>query len=243
MSEELLRSAARGKYVPLTANLVCRCSLSALVGLVLGVAVSLVVNCTLVEISLSAFFSMYFGLVFVVVGGAIIWRVSKQDDDGSSLRKQLIFFATMIIISGVICFMLERHLFVHMSALSKIPLYVLLGVSVSFALVFSIVDFVNFIGGFMQNEHTKPVVESKAQVYLILLVSVIMGSVFGLVFGVLDVEDELQFHIRLSLIREEHYCYPVGAILGLMAGAGNELLRETSKMGVGKLKAHFDDDI
>ncbi len=28
------------------------------------------------------------------------------------------------------------------------------------------------------------------------------------------------------LLREEHYCYPVGAALGGLAGFGNEYLRE-----------------
>ena len=41
------------------------------------------------------------------------------------------------------------------------------------------------------------------EVYLILIVSLVMGGIFGLVFGVMDVEDEVSFQIRLALRREE----------------------------------------
>merc|ERR1712093_546253 len=107
----------------------------------------------------------------------------------------------------------------------KVPLYTILGVSVSFALTFSLVDLCNYVAGF-QVSVAKPLVESNEQVYLILIVSLIMGGIFGLVFGVMDVEDEVSFQIRLALKREEGYCYPVGAVLGGCAGFANEWLRQ-----------------
>ncbi|CAE8642991.1 unnamed protein product, partial [Polarella glacialis] len=58
-------------------------SISGFVGVLLGIIISLIVNCTLVEISISSFFSLYFGFLFVVVGGIILWRIFSQDSADS----------------------------------------------------------------------------------------------------------------------------------------------------------------
>merc|ERR1711937_448754 len=113
-----------------------------------------------------------------------------------------------------------------MTPLMKVPLYAILGTSVAFALTFSIVDIVNYVLGFLQVSIAKPFVESASQVYMVLTVSLIMGGIFGLTFGVMDVEDEVTYQIRLALLREERYCYPVGAVLGGVVGFMNEYIRE-----------------
>merc|ERR1712232_637825 len=101
-----------------------------------------------------------------------------------------------------------------------------LGTSVAFAMGFSVVDLVNYVLGFLQVSIAKPFVESASQVYMVLTTSLIMGAVFGLIFGVMDVEDEVSYQIRLALLREERYCYPVGAILGGVVGFMNEYIRD-----------------
>merc|ERR1712228_182710 len=105
-------------------------------------------------------------------------------------------------------------------------LYMTLGLAVAFALTFSIVDVLNYVIGFCQSTVAKPIVESPQQVYLVLLVSLAMGVAFGFTFGFLDVEDEQVYHIRVALMREEHFCYPMGVALGCAAGFGNEWLRQ-----------------
>jgi len=172
---------------PVPPTLVYKSGLSALVGMLIGVIVSLVVNCTLVEISLSAFFSLYFGILFFVVGSVILWRVGGLNgnplnfSDGNNTRNnQLVIFACLIIFSGLLCFLLEKNWFVGVGPILKVPLYTILGVSVSFALTFSLVDLCNYVAGFMQVSVAKPLVESNEQVYLILVVSLIMGGIFGL---------------------------------------------------------------
>merc|ERR1711904_575775 len=199
----------------------------------------------LVEISISAFFSLYFGILFIVVGAIILWRIFSQDCDPSSKakRKPLAAFAALIIVSGVICFALERQWYMGMTPLMKVPLYIVLGTSVAFALTFSVVDLVNYILGFLQVAIAKPFVESASQVYMVLTTALIMGGLFGLIFGVMDVEDEVSYQIRLALLREERYCYPVGAILGGVVGFMNEYIRaEEEKVGC-NMPNGFDEDI
>merc|ERR1712087_896038 len=97
--------------------------------------------------------------------------------------------------------------------------------------------------GFLQVSVAKPVVESASQVYMVLTWALIMGAVFGLIFGVMDVEDEVSYQIRLALLREERYCYPVGAILGGVVGFGNEYIREEEEKCGSGLPNGFDEDI
>merc|ERR1719243_352819 len=107
----------------------------------------------------------------------------------------------LIILSGVICFTLERQWYQGMLPLMKVPLY------------------------------------------MVLTTALIMGGLFGLIFGVMDVEDEVSYQIRLALLREERYCYPVGAILGGIVGFMNEYIREEEERCGNNMPNGFDEDI
>lgn len=220
---------------------------SMFVGGVLGIIISMVVNLALIEISISPFFSMYFGVLFTLVGSLIMWRViSHETEDPLQMKKlHLSIFAGTIIVSGALCFMLDRRMFVGLAPWMKVPLYMTLGLAVAFALTFSIVDLLNYILGFCQSSVAKPIVESSQQVYLVLVVSLAMGIIFGFTFGLLDVEDEQAYHIRVALMREEHYCYPMGIALGALAGFGNEHFRQKDDYGSyhGAAQTEFDEDI
>ncbi len=45
-----------------------------------------------------------------------------------------------------------------------------------------------------------------------------MGLLFGLVFGIMDMEDVNAILIKEYLMKEENYCIPIGAILGAFGG-------------------------
>ncbi len=64
--------------------------------------------------------------------------------------------------------------------------------------------------------------------HLVLGTSIVMGFVFGLIFGVMDVEDKQGWRLRDALINEEHYCLPVGIVVGGMAGYFNSVLRSNA---------------
>lgn len=215
--------------------------ISTICGAIIGILCSLIVNCTLVEISLSPFFAMvnthliqYFGSLLIIVGFIIIWRLNSiVSHEALRRRTHLRLFALSIILSGLLCFILERNWFTDLPLLLKTIVYTIIGISVSFALTFSIVDIVNYFIGLLESTIAKPLVESKSQVtdhfkqvYLVLFTSIVMGAIFGFIFGLMDVEDELIYHMQLTLLKEEHYCYPIGAMLGGIAGFGNEYLRQ-----------------
>jgi len=200
-----------------------RLTLAFLAGAVIGILVSFTVNCTLVEISINAFFAVYFGILFLLIAGLILWRVKNGDHPRPCL---LMSFSSLVLVSGLLCFILEKNWFVNMSAGFKVPLYSILGVAVCFALLFSIIDLINYCCGMCQSHEARPLVETETQVYLVVTAAVIMGFIFGLVFGLLDVEDADMGHLKVALLRDESICYPIGGILGGIASAINQYLRE-----------------
>lgn len=231
---------------PTSGRRFCLLFVSALIGAALGAFVSMITNLALIEISVSLMFSAYFGGLFILVGCLILWRVtSHQALDPLPMPKvYLSAFAGIIVLSGVLCFLLDRKVFVGLRPWMKVPLYTILGSAVSFAMTFAIVDVLNYIVGLCQTSVSKPIVESAQQVMLVLLVSLAMGLAFGFTFGVLDVEDEDAYHIRMALLRDERFSEPVGAVLGALAGFGLEFIRQRddySMLAAGKTE--FDEDI
>jgi hypothetical protein len=45
-----------------------------------------------------------------------------------------------------------------------------------------------------------------------------MGFLFGLIFGIMDMEDQSIRYIRDMLIKDEMYCLPIGVVCGAMMG-------------------------
>lgn len=218
------------------------------IGAGLGIFISMIVNFALIEISVSPLFSMYFGGLFGLVGCLILWRViSYETVESLPLKKlNLSIFAGMIIFSSFLCFLLDRRMFVGLETWMKVPLYTILGSAVSFAMTFAIVDITNYIVGFLQVSVAKPIVESSEQVFLVLIISLVMGMDFGLTFGLLDVEDEDKFHVRMALMRDEHYSCPVGILMGAIGGFGIEFYRQREDpylSGYSNIQSDFDEDI
>lgn len=237
-------------------DFICRALASTIGGVILGIIVSLIINCTLLEISLNVFFATYFGLLFIIVGAIILWRVKQQSERVSvgygvqpephseERRRQLTLFGCLILVSGFMCFLLEDpHWWFKLTTLTKVPFYSILGVSVSFALTFSVIDMVNYCVGCCQgNNLARPLVESQNQIYLILCVAFVMGGIFGCIFGFMDVPDQTLYRTRLLLLKAEHTCYQIGAVLGGIAGFGNEYLRAI-EVSYSPVSLEFDDDI
>ena len=139
----------------------------AVIGGVLGMGISFVVNSTLAEISINPFFSVYFGLLFAVVGGIIVWRVrsSPVPDDRS---KFFLAFGCLVILAGVLCFVLEKNWFVGLSPYTKVPLYAVLGTAISFSLAFAVVDLVNYLKFCVNPLETKAAIHTPDQVLAVL---------------------------------------------------------------------------
>jgi hypothetical protein len=131
-----------------------------------------------------------------------------------------------VIISGLISIsLLEHQWYRKFSPISKIPVYILLGITLNFAIIFGFIDLINYVIGLFQTSYAKTIVESQVQIIWVLGVSVIMGLIYGFIFGLMDVEDSKRFEIQLNLVNEEYACLPFAGFLGFVGGLGNEYLR------------------
>jgi hypothetical protein len=118
--------------------------LSGTIGALIGAFISLVVDSSLFEISVNGFFSFVFGVSLMLIGSMILFRVLPQPGQAvNAVRMFIIGFSILVIFSGLFCFFLERDWITVLKPNSKIPMYIVLGTSLCFALTFSIVDLLN----------------------------------------------------------------------------------------------------
>ena len=145
----------------------------------------------------------------------------------------------------------------------------LLGLSISFAITFSVMDFFIFCFSYC-NPDTPSLVESDRQIYLILFVSLIMGVTYGFLFGLFDVGRSPHVHSSAQLARqlgtvhaliiivfwhhpsmskvfylghEEVFCIPFGLVVGGIGGGLNEWLRHRQDQTAAyKYSPLFQDD-
>ena len=187
---------------------------SACVGGVFGAIISVVVNNALIEISITPFFASIFGLVLVLLGSLMIWRKLWEEHQYPLTRILVLAFSTLVLCSGLSCFLLEKDWFKTISPRAKVPMYMMLGVSLCFAVSFSLVDLLNLYSDQCSSYASSgtPLVSSPPQIFLVLAGAVSMGAAFGLMFGAMDVEDDDASHRKLRT--EERASLPIGFVLG-----------------------------
>lgn len=167
-------------------------------------------------------------MIFIIIGVLILLRLRTMspDDAYSSRKPSLLLFSLLVIVSGFVSIsLLEHRWYQRFSALEKIPVYLLLGITLNFAIIFGFIDLINYLIGIFQTNYAKTVVESQVQICWVLLISVILGLIYGLIFGLLDVEDSKRFELQPNLVHEEYACVPFAGVLGFVGGLVNEYLR------------------
>ena len=59
-----------------------------------------------------------------------------------------------------------------------------------------------------------------------MIASTTLGFIYGLMFGIMDIEDIKNYHkLERKLLLEEQICTPIACLIGLIAGFINEYLR------------------
>eukprot|EP00826_Nyctotherus_ovalis_P058410 TRINITY_DN8025_c0_g1_i10.p1 TRINITY_DN8025_c0_g1~~TRINITY_DN8025_c0_g1_i10.p1 ORF type:complete len:236 (+),score=40.82 TRINITY_DN8025_c0_g1_i10:23-730(+) len=220
-------------------NRFVRRGLSGAVGMVIGILCSILVNSTLIEICINLVFTIYFGLIFAAIGCLVLWRAyseSKNTEPPIVRRpKDSIFahpvmsyvFSGLMIFSGLLCFVLRKDWFVGIDYRVKIPFFAFLGVSLTFIVLFLFVDCINCCAGSC-NTNSRAIIEDSKQTYLIAASAVLMGFLYGLIFGILDLEDVELYRLAVMAMKDESYCYPIGIVVGGVTGVLNEIMRENN---------------
>eukprot|EP00347_Sterkiella_histriomuscorum_P014000 403362551 len=154
-------------------------------------------------------------------------------------------FSLFVFSSSFLCFTLEKDWFKGISAQAKVPSYCLIGVSVAFSFIYTVIDLLQLAKDYLQKQYYTyftPMTKSKQpqsqfsqqliitnlQIYLLLSISFIIGALFGAIFGIVDVEDYYKNKMVLYVVlqTEISLCEPIGAVFGGFGGFMLEFLRQ-----------------
>ena len=201
-----------------------------LTGAILGGGISVIVNNALIEISLTPFFAGLFGCVLLLLGSLMIWRKLWEQHEAFATRALVLGFSGLVLIAGFSCFLLEKDWFKTINPRAKVPMYMALGVSLCFSITFTCVDLLNaYHDRHSYDMRRRALVQTPTQVGVVLAGAVANGAAFGLMFGLMDVEDAPS-----RLRSEERFCVPIGAVLGGLVGGVNAVLAYRSEAGYGE---------
>lgn len=141
------------------------------------------------------------GFFFLFLSGIITWRVLTFAQAAN--RKPLLGLSILMGCAGLICIFYQRHWFFSLTAAARVPIYTLIGISLTFALCFAIAELLNFAsssgggsgssgGRGVGGAGAAPVaqsalVQTPQQVVLLAVASVLLGCVLGFVFGIAEI--------------------------------------------------------
>jgi len=196
----------------------------------------------------------------VIVGSLILWRSLAKTDtrkrDGvifcsrntychikQTKKNFFIILSILVILSGFTSFVLDQTWFLLMNYMYKIPIYSLLGISICFTLSFIVIDIINHISLWIQQEYSKPIVSTHNQYSFILTVSCVLGIIYGLIFGIMDLEDLSKNYLKAAFIREQNYCIPIGLGFGCITGYMNEYIRNEYNQNEYSNVDLYDEDV
>jgi len=210
-----------------------RLAVSTVVGALLGMVLSIAVNSVLFEISINRVFAFYFGIIFCILGSLIFMRAWTQP---TLMKKLGVTLISAMVITGGALSLIFRTEWLWWSSAAKVVIYTLLGIATSFTVTFSWVDIISFIHDMSKRAQMLKVstkfglIESQTQIWLLVVVSVVTGLTYGLIFGLVQLEEmTVQHHSRQRLMnslgRTELFSLPFGAGIGAVSAALNEYVR------------------
>lgn len=139
------------------------------------------------------------------------------------------------ILSGILCLTLEKENFKSFGDVYKVPIYMIIGSSMSFLIAYTTFDFIEFIKmGFhymilRRSARTyRPAIMTNLLYLVMMFMSCFMGGGLGIVYGIADIEGLFAESIRLvyfETFSEIMSLTPIGLTIGLFFGFVFGMLR------------------
>lgn len=175
----------------------------------------------------------------MALGAFLFWRTLSKETSArqiinldtlstqSRTKKNRVLYSisTTAFLAGLICFLFDMEIMAKQNFLIKLPLYSIVGVGLSFAIIFTCLDLLNIFFSWIQQTNAKSLIETDEQILAVLYNCVAMGFIFGFCFGILDVEDQQSRYLMNAITRDLRVTIPFGFVLGALGGVYNELLR------------------
>ena len=215
-------------------------------GLSFVVAASLVEISSTPMFSLA--FSVFFFYLGGLITLELIKARSAQSSNISLTWDQAasVIAVVWIIVAGIICLVVDKKFVLWLPEVLKVFMYMVLASALNFCVVFSTLDVSNelyercskkqtltpglseifdsqtrkamFDETNLNRTRVLTVAKSKARYGLLIASSIVSGLYFGLIFGLLRIEEEEIYRAALMLRQESLYTFPAGAVIGGMSG-------------------------
>ena len=156
------------------------------------------------------------------------------------------------ILSGALCILLEKQLFNRLDDHFRVPIYMLIGSSLSFVIVYAVFDIIEIIKTLYhqvilrrsQRSYTPAILTNL--LYLVMIcMSCFMGGGLGIVYGIADIEGLFEESLRLvyfETFSQIMSLTPVGLVIGLFFGFIYGLLRAVELHYRGELPVDLDEN-
>ena len=150
------------------------------------------------------------------------------------IRQAEYFMAMAKVISGLLIVLLEKHNFRHFDDHYKVPIYMLIGSSLSFLIVYCVHDFAQFSKDLLvycrpQNQGLRlPAILTNLLYLTMIAMATVMGGGLGIVYGINDIEGLFTQSLRLVFHETFHEILaltPIGLLIGICFGFVFGLLR------------------
>ena len=156
----------------------------------------------------------------------------------------------LFVVSGLLTLLLEKHNFKSFDDHYKVPIYMCIGASLSFVIIYAIFDFIEIFKTmyhewFMRRSHStyEPAILTNLLYLTMIVMGCFMGGGLGIVYGITDVEGLFSQSMRLvyfETFSEIMSMAPIGLLIGLSFGFFFGILRALESHFRGELPAESE---
>jgi hypothetical protein len=94
-----------------------------------------------------------------------------------------------------------------------------------------VIEIINYISKCFIKEYSMPLIRMTNQYSFILIISCLLGIIYGLIFSDMDIEDLSENYLKAAFIQEQNFCIPIGFGFGCITGYVNEYIRNEYPTG------------
>lgn len=151
------------------------------------------------------------------------FNTNNQSFLNNEKNNLITFVSIAIIISGGCCFCLKSNWTTDFYLIPKTLIFLLISVSLCFLILFGLLDFFNFLISCRQQGNSLALVETKDQTVTLIILSIIMGTYFGLIYSIIKIEKQ-DSTVNSQLQLNQHLSMPFGILCGIIWILVNEVL-------------------
>eukprot|EP00755_Sulcionema_specki_P013555 Sspe_Gene.54267::Locus_29954_Transcript_2_2_Confidence_0.667_Length_934::g.54267::m.54267 len=185
------------------------------IGCLVAVILAWLVGSAIEEITFATWINIPFGIVLMFLSGVLFHRIVTTD---VSLKTKVVVMIgnALIFASGIMTLCLKEGWLPGLTPGAKTPMYMILAMSLSFSICYVLIDLA-LMGAFHVCLASNPAdsISSITQVYATVGACIGLGAYIGLLYGLLDVEDE-KHSFGSQLLWSCLFAAVLGALMGKM---------------------------